>query len=47
MIGATWKHVISVGDDGFLVLHDLGSFNPIRRVDVVKWAVYAGTFFVL
>lgn len=36
----TWRHVITIGDDGFLILHDILSFTRIRSVDIMEWSIY-------
>jgi hypothetical protein len=34
----TWRHVITIGDDGFVILHDVLTFARIRSVNVMEWA---------
>lgn len=36
----TWRHVITVGDDGFIRLFDVLSFATIKQIDVMYWCAY-------
>jgi len=36
----TWRHVITIGDDGYIILHDVLSFAKIRAVQIMEWANY-------
>lgn len=36
----TWRHVISIGDDGNLILHDIISFARIRTINIMEWSTY-------
>ena len=33
----TWKHMVSVGDDRCIILHDLATLLPARTIDVNIW----------
>lgn len=35
----TWSHVITAGDDGCIILHDMITLAKMRRIDVRDWAV--------
>jgi hypothetical protein len=35
----TWRHVLSIGDDGWLLLHDALSFQRIRSINVMEWSL--------
>lgn len=39
---STWKHAISGGDDGFVMIHDLVSHDRIRALDLTFVAVDYG-----
>ena len=39
-LGNTWRNLISIGDDGLLLIHDLISLQRMRRMDLTEWAVY-------
>jgi len=41
-LASTWKHVVSGGDDGKFILHELTTLTRIRSVDVVSWSMYRG-----
>ena len=34
---STWKHMISIGDDGNMILHELGSLIMQRRLNFNEW----------
>ena len=34
---STWKHMISIGDDGNMILHELGSLIMQRRLNFNDW----------
>lgn len=36
----TWRHVITIGDDGCLLLFDVISFMRIRTVNIMEWSIY-------
>ena len=38
-IASTWRHMLSVGDDGVLMVYELESLARIRRLDVREWCV--------
>lgn len=40
----TWRHVISIGDDGCVILHDLIGFYQVRCVDVMYYCLYRNLF---
>ncbi|RYH29959.1 hypothetical protein EON65_06755 [archaeon] len=40
----TWRHVISIGDDGLVVLHDIIGFYRVRTVDVMYYCLYYNLF---
>jgi hypothetical protein len=37
---ATYKHLITIGEDGVLVFHDLQSFDRIRRLNFMEWVLH-------
>lgn len=41
----TWKHAITAGDDGFIMLHDLISYERIRALDLTFVAVDYGLIY--
>lgn len=38
----TYRHAITISDDGFLKMFDLQTFALIRQVDVLDWSIYKG-----
>lgn len=36
----TWRHVISIGDDGLVILHDVIAFYKVRTVDIMHYCLY-------
>ncbi len=36
----TWRHIISIGDDGVVILHDVISFAKVRSVNLMEWCGY-------
>jgi len=38
----TWRHVVSIGNDGNLILHDLRNLLKVRTINCLEWAVYRG-----
>ena len=38
----TFRHVISISDDGFVKFYDVVTFAKIRSVNVLEWCVYRG-----
>jgi hypothetical protein len=40
----TWRHVITTGDDGFILLHDVLTFTKVRSVNVMEWGNYRSLF---
>jgi len=41
-VTSTWRHLISIGNDGCLVLHDLRNLLKVRTINCLQWAVYRG-----
>jgi len=41
-MSATWKHMITISDDGFLLLYELDSLHLIRRLNVLEWCSFKG-----
>jgi len=39
-MASTWKHMITVGDDGMLLVYELDTLALIRRLDVQEWCIY-------
>lgn len=37
---STYKHLITIGEDGLIVFHDLVSFNRIRTINFLDWAIH-------
>jgi hypothetical protein len=35
----TWRHIITIGDDGYILLHDVLSFHKIRSVQIMEWSI--------
>jgi hypothetical protein len=38
-MSSTYRHMISIGDDGFIILTDLITFDEIKRLDVSTYCV--------
>lgn len=36
----TFRHMLSVGDDGLILFHDLATFDRIRKIDWLEWCSY-------
>ena len=36
----TWKHAITCGDDGIVLLHELTTLTKIRSIDIRAWALH-------
>ena len=36
-LASTWKHMVTVGDDGILLLYELDTLVLVRRLDVQEW----------
>ena len=37
---ATYKHLITIGEDGLIVFHDLISFVKVRSLHFLEWAIH-------
>jgi WD40 repeat protein len=35
----TWRHGISIGDDGMMMIYELASLELMRKIDVMAWCV--------
>ena len=40
----TWKHVVSISDDGSLMVHDMFTFTRIRKIIISDWCVDRNLF---
>lgn len=39
-ISSTWKHAITIGDDGVILLMDLNRLTRIRTINFMEWALH-------
>lgn len=37
---STYKHLITIGEDGLIVFHDLVSLNRIRTINFLEWIIH-------
>jgi hypothetical protein len=43
-IKCTWRHAITISDDGCVILHDIIGFHKVRTVDIMYYAAYYNLF---
>lgn len=39
-LASTYRHMVTIGDDGKLVLYNLDTFDKIRSLDILEWCNY-------
>jgi hypothetical protein len=37
---STYRNMITAGDDGRVVIHDLGRFVKVRSIDILEWSLH-------